>query len=109
MTLTTQQRRTASQEVHADLQASTLALANIARDRGLSPERVRLALSVAVHADGSDVWLVRDYLAQAVRDIGATPVDHSVLSETTRRRARQWYAMHEPPHHDFNRGHDAHP
>lgn len=102
MTLSTLQRRTARAELLRDLHATGLTLFQVADDLDFDVDRLELALSMAVHADGSDVWLVRDYLAQAVRGSGGTPEPHTVLSEQTRLRARQWYRMDTPPHHDFS-------
>ena len=46
-----------------------------------------------------DVWLLRDYVEQAVRDAGRRPVAYTVLTERSRLRARMWFRLQKAPPH----------
>lgn len=75
----------------------------IQTDLGFTAERLDRALRLARGTTGPDIWLVRDYLEQAVTDAGAEPVGYTVLTEESRSKARQWFVLLPAPRHDFSR------
>lgn len=88
-----ERRRTAA-ELRGNLDAAGLTPAEAAWDLGFLPERLRAVLDVE-SADPVDVWLLRDYLEQAVHDAGCEPVPFTVLTSDARRRAEGWFRLHD--------------
>ncbi len=88
-------------ELKANLAASTLTLTEVAHDLSFTTDDIRAVLDVD-HVDPADVWLLRDYLEQAVRDRGDQPTAFTVLTESNRRRARSWFLLRAAPRHDFS-------
>ncbi len=93
--------RTAA-EHHANLDLSGLTLDEVAVDLDFTPARLRSALDLVEVHDPADVWLLRDYLEQAVSDAGREPVPYTVLTEASRRRARGWFHLRPAPRHSFS-------
>ncbi|QKW25857.1 DUF2316 family protein [Streptomyces seoulensis] len=104
MSLNDAERRRTSQELKANLAASGLSAREAAEDLGFAPERLRSALDVGPSGDPVDVWELRDYLDQAVRDTGRAPVPWTVLTEPARHLAREWFPLREAPRHTFPTG-----
>ena len=88
-------------ELAANLALTGLTLDQVAGDLGYAAQRLRDALAPRGSGDPADVWLLRDYLEQAVRDGGGEPAPFTVLTEPNRRLARQWFSLQEAPRHDF--------
>ena len=100
MSLDAQEIAVTRDELAANLALSGLTRAEVAADLRLSP--ARLDSTVAVDdADPADVWLLRDYLEQAVRDAGRSPVPFTVLTPRSRRLARAWFTLRDAPRHAF--------
>lgn len=102
MSLTIMQIRRTRAELKANLHRSGLTLDAIRADLGFSAERLDRALRLGRGTTGTDIWLLRDYLEQAVTDAGAEPVRYTALTEESRSRARQWFGLLPAPHHDFS-------
>lgn len=61
-------------------------------------------LGVTEGAGPAEVWQLRDYLDQAVRDAGGRPVPFTVLTDRARHLARVWFTLPQAPRHDFTPG-----
>lgn len=101
MSLNLMQMRRASAELRANLDRSGLTPLEVQTDLGFTAVRLRRALHMRPGTNGSDIWLLRDYLEQAVRDSGGNPVPYTVLTEESRKQARTWFTLHPAPHHNF--------
>ncbi len=104
MSLDDGERRRTGEELRRNRELSGLTEAEIAADLGLAPEEVRGILAMTGVADPADVWLLRDYLEQAVRDAGKEPLPFTVLTERDRPRAERWFGLRAAPRHDFGAG-----
>lgn len=101
MSLDEAERRRTSEELRSNLTLSGLTVEEAAADLGVTPERVRRMLGVTEGAGPAEVWQLRDYLDQAVRDAGGLPVPFTVLTDRARRLARAWFTLPQAPRHDF--------
>jgi hypothetical protein len=99
MTLNAAQRDRTSEELRANLALSGLTAGQATADLRFTPQRLRAALDAS--ADPADVWQLRDYLEQAVRDTGRRPVAYTVLSRRARFLARTWFTLRKAPRHEF--------
>lgn len=102
MSLNLMQIRRTRAELQENLHRSGLTPDAIRADLGFSADRLDRALRLRRGTTMSDVWLLRDYLEQAVTDAGAKPVRYTVLTEESRGKARQWFDLLPAPHHDFS-------
>jgi hypothetical protein len=84
-----------------NLALSGLTRLQVATDLRFTPQRLRSTLDVDHANDLVDVWQLRDYLEQAVRDAGHQPVPYTVLSRRSRLKARLWFSSRKAPRHDF--------
>ncbi|PJI95117.1 DUF2316 family protein [Luteimicrobium subarcticum] len=100
MLTSTETARTAT-ELRASYDLTGLTLDEVATDLHLAPAQVAATLDVTPASDPSDVWLLRDYLDQAVRDAGRTPVPFSTLTRANKLKARMWFSLRRAPRHDF--------
>ncbi|MEU6841658.1 DUF2316 family protein [Streptomyces sp. NPDC046716] len=100
MSLNAEERRRTGEELRGNLALTGLAERQVAADLEWTPGRLANALDVA-DADPVDVWQLRDYLAQAVRDAGRDPVPFTVLTDRSRTMARAWFGLRAAPRHDF--------
>lgn len=94
-----EQQRTAA-ELRLALERSGLGLDEVGADLGFDGPRLWGGLNVA-GADPVDVWQLRDYLQQALDDQGLEPVRFSLLTESPRVAARQWFRLRSAPRHTF--------
>ncbi|MGW2838483.1 DUF2316 family protein [Streptomyces sp. NPDC001493] len=101
MSLDETERRRTSEELRANLALSGLTAEEVAADLGVTPDQVRRMLDVAGGAGPAEVWQLRDYLDQAVRDTGGRPVPFTVLTDRARLLARAWFTLPQAPRHDF--------
>jgi hypothetical protein len=102
MSLNLFQLRRTRTELKENLGRTGLTLDEVRADLGFDADRLDRALRMGRGTTGSDVWLLRDYLEQAVVDAGAQPVGYSVLTEESRSKARQWFHLLPAPRHDFS-------
>lgn len=91
MSLNEAQRRDPATELSENLSRSGLTESRASNQAQLDSQRFRAALNVSPDADPVDVWRVRDFLDQAVRDNGQQPVTYLVLTEEARQAARRWF------------------
>lgn len=101
MSLNIFQRRAVTKALLSDLDCSGLTRDDAAADLGITVDQLDKAIRMAPGGDPTHIWLVRDYLHQAVIDAGGTPTEHTVLTEASRAKARQWFPMRPAPRHDF--------
>lgn len=101
MSLNLFQRRAITKTLLSDLNRSGLTRDEAAADLRISTDQFDRAIRMARGGDPTHIWLVRDYLHQAVIDSGGDPAEHTVLTEASRSKARQWFPMPPPPRHDF--------
>ncbi|HWV76003.1 MAG TPA: DUF2316 family protein [Isoptericola sp.] len=104
MSLNIIQIRRTRTELKENFHRSGLTPDAIQADLGFSAERLDQALRLRRGTTGPDIWLLRDYLEQAVTDAGAEPVPYTVLTEESRSKARQWFDLLPAPRHDFSGG-----
>jgi hypothetical protein len=86
-----------SRELAANLDLAGLAPATVAASLGFSEDRLRETLAVSPASRPADVWLLRDFLDQVVRDRGGRPEPWTVLTDEARRAAETWFALRPPP------------
>ncbi|MET4781058.1 DUF2316 family protein [Glaciihabitans sp. UYNi722] len=99
--LNTEEMNRTSEELTRNLSLSGLTATQAATDLGFSEPRLSSCLAVDGQADPVEVWQLRDYLDQAVRDAGSRPVLFTVLTEKSRNKARLWFRMRKTPRHTF--------
>ena len=99
MSLNAEERRRTSAELRRNLELSGLSVAEAASDLDFTAARLESTLSVDYASDPVDVWQLRDYPDQAVRDAGGTPIAFTVLTESSRVSARGWFRLREAPRH----------
>ncbi|MYT69204.1 MULTISPECIES: DUF2316 family protein [unclassified Streptomyces] len=100
MSLNAEERRRTAEELRHNLTLTALTDQQVAADLEWTPARLTTTLDIE-NADPVDVWQLRDYLAQAVRDTGHEPVPFTVLTDRSRTMARAWFALRTAPRHDF--------
>ena len=86
-------------ELQANLALCGLGVDQVAADLDLTPDYVSALLALSGAQDPADVWLLRDYLEQAVLDSGGTPQPFTVLTEDSRKLAHRWFRLREAPRH----------
>lgn len=101
MSLDFKQRAAVRDEFAANLRRSGLRVDEVEHDLGFTSRRLRAALRLKMPTTGADIWLVRDYLEQAVLDSGGDPVEYTVLTESSRALARNWFTLVPAPRHAF--------
>ncbi|GAA2972881.1 DUF2316 family protein [Streptomyces enissocaesilis] len=101
MTLNDAERRQTSDELQTNFALSGLTTAEVAADLHFTPQRLHSALEADPTCDPVDVWQLRDYLIQAVRDAGHQPAPFTVLTQRSRLKARVWFSLRKAPRHDF--------
>ncbi|MGW2280185.1 DUF2316 family protein [Streptomyces sp. NPDC001770] len=104
MSLNEAERRRTSEELRSNLALSGLSVEETAADLGVAPEQVRRMLDVTEGVGPAEVWQLRDYLDQAVRDTGGRPVPFTVLTGRARLLARAWFTLRQAPRHGFTPG-----
>ena len=92
--LTHAQTRATRDELLANLDLSGLDRESLGAAVGFDPERLDRTLQMR-KADPSDVWLLRDFLDQVIRDRGRTPRPWTVLINHD--IARQWFTIYPTP------------
>lgn len=92
VSLTESQREQTARELRANLALSGLDEESLERTTGWTAERVAATLDVRGAAP-ADVWRLRDVLERAVVAAGRTPVRFTVLTESSREAAREWYGI----------------
>jgi hypothetical protein len=102
MSLNDAERRRTAAELRQALDRSGLGLDEVAADLSMTRDRVTRVLNVA-SAESVDVWQLRDYLQQAIADQGFETVRFTVLTESSRTAARQWFRLRAAPRHTFVR------
>jgi hypothetical protein len=95
-----EQRRT-SAELRQNLALTGLTTAEVASDLDFTAARLQSTLEVDYASDPVDVWQLRDYLEQVVLDAGRVPVPFTVLTASSRGRARGWFRLRDAPRHVF--------
>ncbi|MFE6888279.1 DUF2316 family protein [Streptomyces sp. NPDC057694] len=100
MSLNAEERHRTGKELRSNLALTGLTDQQIAADLEWTPGRLTNALDIE-GADPVDVWQLRDYLAQTVRDAGRDPVPFTVLTDRSRVMARAWFGLRTAPRHDF--------
>ncbi|QXT62893.1 DUF2316 family protein [Tessaracoccus palaemonis] len=101
MSLTPRQQRQTAAELRTHLDAVGLSEEVVADDLEFTAERLRRTLSVTDSGDPADVWLLRDYLAQAAADAGIVVAPFTILTDASRRQAAVWFNLRPAPRHDF--------
>ncbi|MCM2415947.1 DUF2316 family protein [Streptomyces sp. RKAG290] len=99
MSLNTAERLRTSAELKNNLALSGLTLHEVAEDLRFTPERLQSTLEAGTTADPVDVWQLRDYLDQALRDAGGQPASCSALTGRARLKARMWFSLRDAPRH----------
>lgn len=101
MSLNQEELRRTSAELRGNLELSGLTGAVVAADLGFTADQLEDLLALQESQDPVNVWLLRDYLEQAVRDTGREPQPFTVLTTRNRRMARMWFRLRRAPRHDF--------
>jgi hypothetical protein len=93
MSLNPEQREGTRRELRSNLELCGLAPGSIAAELGFSDSRLEATLDVEPDSDPVDVWILRDFLENAVRAVGGTPERYSVLTEPARADAQRWFGL----------------
>jgi hypothetical protein len=93
--LTSDQERRHRADVEANLARADLDHATLADALGFTDDRLDRALAVDDSSDPTDVWLIRDFVDQVIRDRGDAPVPWTVLVH--HESARRWFRLQAPP------------
>lgn len=99
MSLNQREMAITSSELQANLALCGLSLDEVAADLDLAPDDVSALVALSGTQDPVDVWLLRDYLEQAVVDSGGTPQPFTVLTQDSRQLARRWFHLRQAPRH----------
>ncbi len=83
------------QELRAARQFCPLSDDTIGTALGWTPQQLQEALDIK--ADPADVWRLRDFLVQAISDLGGTPAPFTVLTDDKRRAAQGWFGQWTVP------------
>lgn len=97
MSLNGKERARASLELQTSYQLAGLHRQDVVTDLGLSAEQLDAVLTVRPGVDPAQVWLLRDYLDQALRDHGREPAVHIVLTDAAREDAVRWFHLRPAP------------
>jgi hypothetical protein len=97
MSLNRRQTQQTRDELAANLILSGLAPDTVGHSLGFTPERLDHTVRVTRDADASDVWLLRDFLDQVIRDRGLTPRPWTVLIDGGHDTARRWFTIRPVP------------
>lgn len=84
-------------ELRANLALSGLGHEDLEEHLGLTPHQIRATLYLGPHSDPIDVWLVRDWLLQVIRDRGGQPVPFTVLTDRAREIALHYIVLKDVP------------
>ncbi|MGV1010668.1 MAG: DUF2316 family protein, partial [Dermatophilaceae bacterium] len=99
MSLTNEEMARTAAELDANRLRTGLRREEIAASLGFT--LARLDATLGLDGDPVDVWLLRDYLEQAVHDAGRAAVVFTVLTPAARHRARTWFRLGPAPRHQF--------
>ena len=84
-------------QAQANLVHSGLTPPIVATALGHTSARLGDTLHISPAPHPADVWLLRDFLDQAVRDRGATPEPWTVLTGVSRAVASRWFSLRTAP------------
>jgi len=91
MSLTQEQKSRTRQELRANQQICPLDDRVLCKTLGWTPQQLADTLDVNAGSSPAQVWLLRDFLEQAVSDLGGTPVPFTVLTEDARASSERWF------------------
>lgn len=97
MSLNDDERKQTSAELKQNAERSSLPARVIQKALGFSEARLEAALHVSPSCDPVDVWVLRDFLDEAVVHTGAQPASYSVLTDEARADAQRWFDLREAP------------
>lgn len=97
MSLSEAERLRTSRELQDNLARSGLTTAQVAADLRYSLSRLQATLALFAGNDPADVWQLRDYLEQVVRDTGGEASPFTVLTESSRSAAQVWFHLRPAP------------
>jgi len=97
MSLTQEQKFRTRQELWANRQSCPLDDHVLCEALGWTPQQLADTLDVNAGSTPAEVWLLRDFLEQAVSDLGGTPVPFTVLTEDTRADSERWFGPRRIP------------
>ena len=100
MSLNDAERVRTRRELQRNLELSGLTTSQVAADLGMSLHRMEDTFALGGQSDPADVWQLRDYLEQVVRDVGGQPATFTVLTEQSRAAARVWFTLRPAPRRD---------
>ena len=92
MSLSPAEQERTRMELTRNLDQSGWTPERIATALGISLERVDMALAMT-RARPADVWMVRDVLDEAVRQVGRSPEPYTHLSTGARASADAWFKL----------------
>lgn len=97
MSLTADEQKRTSEELLTNFRLSGLPAATVAADLSLTTEELDATLCLGPSAHPTEVWLVRDYLEQAILAAGGTPAPFTILTPEARRSAERWFTLRPAP------------
>ncbi|MHA0034629.1 DUF2316 family protein [Deinococcus sp. PESE-13] len=95
MSLNPAEKQRTRQDLQANRQLCPLSDEAIATALGWTPGHLQATLQVTSHP--ADVWRLRDFLVQAIRESGGTPAPFSVLTDDKRGAAQGWFGSWTVP------------
>ncbi|MFJ7755892.1 DUF2316 family protein [Peribacillus muralis] len=79
MSLNMEQREQTSKELHANYEFSGLRSEDIQADLGFSHEQLEETINLGPASHGEEVWRLRDYLEERIKEQGKEPYPYSIL------------------------------
>ena len=80
MSLTTEQKKQTSIELHENYKISGLSPEEIQADLGLNTDQLTNTLNLKSITDPTTVWRLRDYMEDKITEQGKTPYPYSILT-----------------------------
>lgn len=106
MSLTQEQKSRTRQELWANRQNCPLDDHTLCETLEWTPQQLAETLDVSAGSTPAQVWLLRDFLQQAVSDLGRTLVPFTVLTEDARASSERWFGSRRIPPTPARKGRD---
>jgi hypothetical protein len=97
MSLNAEQMHRTSQELLANRKRCPLDDQTLSQVLGFTPQRLENTLEINAVSKPGDVWLLCDFLEQAITDFGGTPLPFTVLTSQSRAQSEVWFGVRRVP------------
>lgn len=97
MSLNPEQLERNRRELQANRQLCPLDDQQLCAALGWTPEQLHANLSIGAGSEPGEIWRLRDFLEQVIRDTGGTPMPFTVLSDDKRAQSIVWFGARTIP------------